>query len=170
MLNSLEGGYHAPSVDRQLDRLAELGVNAVSLMPFASQPGPNRPELRYLSRSPGSETDIGMIHATRVSRARGFHVLYKPHLWVSGASWPGEVEMTSEADWALWWKSYRRYILHHAFLARWAGADIFCTGVELSKTIARPEWRDLIADVRRFFPGPVTYAANWHNDLENVPF
>jgi hypothetical protein len=170
MMNSLEGGYHSPSVGRQLERLAGMGVNAVSLMPFASQPGPTRPELRYLNGSPGSETDIGLIHATRLARSRGFHVLYKPHLWVSGDSWPGEVQMTSEEDWARWWKSYRRYILHHAFLARWAGADLFCTGVELSKTIARPEWRALNADVRRFFPGAVTYAANWYNDLENVTF
>lgn len=169
MLNSLEGGYHSPSVGRQLDRLADLGVNAVSLMPFAYQPGPARPEMRYLNGSPGSETDIGLIHATRLSRSRGFHVLYKPHIWISG-SWPGEIRMTSEADWTRWWQSYRRYILHHALLARWAGAGMFCTGVELSKTISRPEWRELNADVRRFFPGPVTYAANWYGDLENVPF
>lgn len=170
MRNGLEWGYHAPSVGRQLDRLAGMGVNAVSLMPFAYQSSPTSPELRYLNDSPGSETDIGLIHATRLARSRDFHVLYKPHLWIPRDSWPGEVEMTNEEDWTRWWKSYRRYILHHAFLARWAGADFFCTGVELSKTIGRPEWRTLNADVRRFFPGAVTYAANWHNDLENVPF
>ena len=49
---------------------------------------------------------------------------------------------------------YRRYVLHHALLARWAGADLFCVGVELSKTSGREaEWRDLIAAVRLFFPG-----------------
>ena len=39
MHNSLEGGYQAPAVERQLDALARLGANAVSLMPFAFQPG-----------------------------------------------------------------------------------------------------------------------------------
>ena len=171
MLNSLEAGYHAPGLARQLDVLAGLGGNAVSLMPFASQPGPSVPELRFLNDSPGSETDAGLIHATRLSRARGFHVLYKPHLWVSGASWPGEVEMKREEDWARWWRGYRRYILHHAFLARWAGADLFSVGVELSKTTGREaEWRDLIAATRLLFPGKVTYAANWHGDLEQVRF
>lgn len=170
MLNRLEAGYHAPGLSRQLGILQGLGANAVSLMPFASQPGPNRPELRYLNDRPGSETDIGLIHATRLSRARGLHVLYKPHLWVRG-SWPGEVEMKSEGDWALWWRSYRRYVLHHAFLARWAGADRFAVGVELSKTIGREaQWRDLIAATRRLFPGEVTYAANWYGDLEHVRF
>jgi hypothetical protein len=171
MSNSLEGGYHSPSIGTQLDRLAVLGANAVSLMPFASQPGPDRPELRYLNRGPGSETDIGLIYSTRLARSRGFHVLYKPHLWVSGGSWPGDVRMGSEQDWAAWWKSYRRYVLHHALLAHWAGADLFSVGVELSKTVDRDaEWRDLIAATRLFFPGAVTYSGNWYGDLENVRF
>ena len=171
MLNSLEGGYHAPAVERQLDAFSRLGANAVSLMPFAFQPGADRPELRFLNRGPSSETDIGLIHAARAARARGIRVLWKPHVWVAGASWPGEIAMKSEADWAAWWRSYRRYVLHHALLARWAGADLFCVGVELSKTVGREaEWRDLIAAVRLVYPGPVTYAANWYGDLETVRF
>jgi hypothetical protein len=170
MLNRLEGGYHAPSVGQQLDVFAALGANAVSVMPFAFQRRPDRPELRYLNRRPGSETDIGLIHATRLARARGFHVLYKPHLWLHG-SWPGDIRMASEADWATWWRTYRRYILHHALLARRAGADLFSVGVELSRTMDREEeWRELIADVRLFFPGAVTYSGNWYGDLEQVRF
>src|SRR5215203_3957317 len=166
MRNGLEVGYHSPSVSRQLDALEAMGANAVSLMPFAA-----RPELRYLNRDPGSETDIGLIQATRLSRARGFHVLYKPHLWISGGSWPGDVRMTSERDWAAWWRSYRRYILHHAVLASWAGADLFSVGVELSKTVDREaEWRDLIASTRLFFPRAVTYSGNWYGDVEDVRF
>lgn len=171
MANSLEGGYHSPSVGGQLDRLAALGANAVSLMPFAFQSGRARPELRYLNRGPGSETDIGLIHATRLARARGFHVLYKPHLWVSGDSWPGDVRMETEKDWQAWWRGYRRYILHHALLASWAGADLFSVGCELSRTVDRDaEWRDLIAATRLFFPRAVTYSGNWYGDLENVKF
>ena len=170
MQNSVEAGYHAPVLDRQLDVLARIGAGAVSLMPFAFQRDVNRPELFFQHRHPRGETDIGMIYATRRARARGFHVLYKPHIWVR-SSWVGEIEMKSERDWALWWQGYRRYILHHAMLARWAGADLFCVGVELSKATGRErEWRDLIAAVRLFFPGPVTYAANWYGDLERVAF
>jgi hypothetical protein len=157
-------------VDRQLERLQKLGANAVSLMPFAGQAAVDRPEMRYLSRHPASETDIGLIHAARRARARGFRILWKPHLWVRG-SWTGEIAMKSEADWAHWWQGYRRYVLHHALLARWAGADLFSVGVELSKTMGRErEWRELIADVRLFFSGPVTYSANWYGDLESAPF
>jgi hypothetical protein len=171
MRNGLEVGYHAPAVAGQLDAFAALGANAVSVMPFAFQPGPDRPEISYLNRGPGSETDIGLIHATRLARERGFHVLYKPHLWIPRGGWPGDVEMKSEEDWARWWKSYRRYVLHHAFLARWAGADLFSVGCELSKTVKREaEWRNLIAAVRLLYPGVVTYSGNWYGDLEGVRF
>ncbi len=170
MSNSLEGGYHAPALGTQLDRLANLGANGVSLMPFAFQPRADGPDLRFLNRGPGSETDVGLIHATRLARSRGLHVLYKPHLWVS-STWTGDVAMTNEKDWAAWWRGYRRYVLHHALLAQWAGADLFSVGVELSKTVGRgAEWRDLIAATRLFFPGAVTYSGNWYGDLETVKF
>lgn len=170
MLNRLETGYHAPGVGRQLDAFAALGANAVSLMPFAFQRSLDQPEIAFLNHGPGSETDVGLIHATRLARARGFHVLYKPHLWARGG-WSGDVEMKTEEDWARWWQSYRRYVLHHAFLARWAGADLFSVGCELSKTVKREaEWRDLIAAVRLLYPGIVTYSGNWYGDLEGVRF
>jgi hypothetical protein len=171
MDNSLEGGYHAPVLDRQLERLAALGVDAVSLMPFAFQEGPSTPRLRMLGGSPESETDVGLIHAVRRARAHGLHTLYKPHVWVGGGSWPGDVAMGDESAWQAWWRDYRRYVLHHAVLARWSGADLFSIGCELSGTLGRAEdWRRLIAAVRQVFPGPLTYAGNWSGDLERAPF
>lgn len=171
MENSLEGGYHAPMLDRQLDRLAALGVNAVSLMPFAYQEGPAVPRLHMLNASPESETDVGLVHAVRRARAHGLRTLYKPHVWVGGGSWPGDVAMPDEAAWQAWWRDYRRYVLHHAVLARWSGADVFSIGCELSGTLGRAEdWRRLIAAVRRVFPGQLTYAGNWSGDLERAPF
>ena len=171
MANSLEGGYHAPGLERALDAVQGLGANAVSLMPFAFQRGAASPDLGFVHDRPGGETDVGLIHAARRCRARGMSVLWKPHIWVSHESWPGEIAMASEEDWARWWRGYRRYVLHHAFLARWAEADLFAVGVELSRTLGRAaEWRRLIADVRRLYPGPLTYAGNWDGDLERAPF
>ncbi len=169
MLNRVEGGYHAPSVDRQLERLSRLGSNSVSIMPFAFQSTVDSPELYFLHHHPRGETDLGMVHAARRARAQGFVVLYKPHLWIR-RSWPGELEMKNEADWDRWWTAYRRYVLHHALLAAWTKSELFSVGVELSKTVRRPEWVGLIDDTRLFFSGPVTYSGNWYGDLEQVPF
>lgn len=171
MLNRLEGGYHAPSIEGQLQRLRRLGGNAVSLMPFASQRSWDRPGLRILNHGPTSETDIGLLHAARRARAHGLTVLWKPHVWVSGGHWSGEISMTNEEDWRAWWQEYRRYIVHQAILATWAQADLFSVGVELGATVHREEeWNHLIAAVRRVFPGPITYAANWYGDFDRAPF
>jgi hypothetical protein len=127
--------------------------------------------MAYLLRGPRSETDIGCLHAARRAHAKGFTVLWKPQIWVSHDSWPGEIAMGSEADWQAWWRAYRRYVLHHAFLARWAGAELLAIGVELDKTLLRRrEWLELIEAVRRLYSGTVTYAANWYGGLESAPF
>ncbi|MCP4659671.1 MAG: hypothetical protein GY856_30075, partial [bacterium] len=49
MANGLEIGYHASGVDAQLARLAALGADAVSVMPFGYQPIPDEPQLRFLN-------------------------------------------------------------------------------------------------------------------------
>jgi hypothetical protein len=171
MLNDHALGYQAPSVDRALLRLRrDLAANAVSLMPFAYQEHPDRPAMRYLNRRPGSETDAAMIHAGRRAGARGFVVLWKPQIWLRG-SWPGEIAMSSEADWQAWFRAYRRFVVHQAVLARWTGAELFSVGVELGDTVHREaDWRRLIAAVRRVYDGPLTYAANWYGDFDRVPF
>ena len=81
------------------------------------------------------------------------------------------LDVTSEADWQAWWRGCRRYVLHHALLAAWAGSDLYSVGVELSKTLCREaEWRELIAAVRLLFPGALTYSGNWNGDLETAGF
>jgi hypothetical protein len=171
MLNDHALGYQAPSVDRALVRLRrDLAADAVSLMPFAYQAAAGEPEMRYLNRRPGSETDAAMIHAGRRADARGFVVLWKPQIWLRG-SWPGEIAMSSEADWQAWFRAYRRFVVHQAVLARWTGAELFSVGVELGGTVHREaDWRRLIAAVRCVYDGPLTYAANWYGDFDRVPF
>jgi hypothetical protein len=171
MLNRVETGYHAPAVDQRLEELRALGADAVSLMPFAFQRAADGPSLVFLNQRPASETYSGLIHAARRAHAHGFRVLYKPHLWVSHGRWTGDIAMGNEADWALWFRNYRRYVLHHALLAEWSGAEAFSVGVELGRTIQRQnEWRRLIADVRRLYRGLLTYSGNWSGDAELVAF
>lgn len=170
MLNSVEGGYHAPVADQSLARLSALGANAVSIMPFAGQRGPGETHLRFFTGSPWAETDIGCVHTSRCAHARGMQVLWKPQIWVHG-SWPGALQYGDPGSWAAWWASYRRFLLHHAMLAGWAGAEMLCLGVELDGTLGHTEdWRRLIADVRRLYGGRLVYAANWYGGLEAVPF
>lgn len=171
MAPGLTTGYHAPRSMEQLTRVRErLGADAVSLMPFASMRDPAQPAMGFLNQGTGSETDLGLVEGARAARDRGLTVLWKPHVYVGG-SWPGEIAMTSEQDWQAWWRLYRRYIVHHAFLAAHAEADLFSVGVELGKTLDREaDWRHLIHSVRLFFDGPLTYSGNWWGDADRAPF
>lgn len=171
MANGVDTGYHAPAAEAQLDLLRSLGVDAVSVMPFAYQRDPHRPGLAFLNQHPGSETDTGVVHTARRAHERGMVVLWKPHLWIGHDSWPGDIEMTTDADWQAWFHDYRRYVLHHAVLAEHAKAEWFCVGVELGKTVHRVrEWRELIDAVRRVYSGNLTYAGNWWGDYDQAPF
>lgn len=164
-------GYESPGYEKVLDHLETMGVDAISLVPMTGHPRPNEPVFRFMNRSPGDEHDIGMLAGARAARARGFSVLWKPHIYVSGGSWPGDIVMTTEADWRRWWTGYRHFMLYQAILATHARADLFSVGTELGKTLEREaEWRHLIDSVRRLFPGRVTYAGNWWEDYDRIPF
>jgi hypothetical protein len=74
-----------------------------------------------------------------------------------------EIEMRTEADWQAWFRNYGEYILAHARQAEAAGADMFCVGRELDRTVLRREadWRDIIRRIRSAYHGPLTYSANF---------
>src|SRR5437879_12905181 len=66
---------------------------------------------------------------------------------------------------------YREFILHYARLAELGGFDLLSIGTELEGvTSYEEEWRRIIADVRRVYHGPITYAANWGEEIESIRF
>jgi len=85
------------------------------------------------------------------------------------------LEVRQDKDWRgviqpknleLWWKSYQTFILHYAQIAAEEGTDIFSVGSELlSREKETAHWKDLIAQVRRVFPGKLLYSANWDHYL-----
>jgi hypothetical protein len=85
--------------------------------------------------------------------------------------WHGEIEMRDDADWRRWFERYGEYLLAHAREAQAAGADAFCVGRELDRTVLAREadWRRLIARVRGVFPGPLTYSAH-HDSFDRLGF
>lgn len=116
------------------------------------------------------ESDEGISETTRLAKANGIKTLVKPHLWVRG-SWPGEIEMKSEADWARWFQDYEKFILHYARLAEQNKIEALCIGTELSKAALKESyWRALIQKIKKVYSGKLTYAANFHNEFEQVRF
>ncbi|MDH3745057.1 MAG: glycoside hydrolase TIM-barrel-like domain-containing protein [Acidobacteriota bacterium] len=157
-----------------LEELAEHSVDWIVQTPFGWQKRIDSPEIRLATegRVFWGERDIGLETTTRLARKQGIRTLLKPHIWLSGGKWRGDIEMKSDQDWQTWFSSYRRFILHYAQLAEGLNIEALAIGTELHKTVTkRPEeWKRLISEIRRVYKGKLTYAANWYREFEDVPF
>ncbi len=164
-------GYLSERSDESLARIAEMGANAVAVLPYAFMSSPSTPvALRPPTRA-GTETDEAVVRAIRAARDRGLVVLLKPHIWLRG-SWPGEIEMSGGRDWDRFFDHYERWIVHYALLAEIHEVPLFSLGVELSTaTMGREErWEDLVRKVRGIYSGALVYAANWGEEFESLSF
>lgn len=119
--------------------------------------------------------DSGWVHRIELAREAGFKVFFKPHLWVDAPAdgkWRSDIFPANDADWELWQKTYRNFIIRYAKVAERAKADMFCIGVEFTRlSLEKPEfWRSLIQEIRGIYSGKITYAANWYKEYEKITF
>ncbi len=166
-------GYGSEVSEGTLKRLRALGVTWVSITPFGYQRDVR--SSRLLHRGDRSMRDSALVRELRTIRSLGMRSMMKPHVWAGDfydGRWSGDIRMESAAEWDDWFSSYEELILHFAEIAAIGGADALCIGTELGGTTeAHPErWRSLIAKVRSVYRGPITYAANWHDEYERIPF
>lgn len=150
----------------ELDRLAELGIDWVAIHPYARIDADGRVRWRPL----GEEPPQWLARPVREAHARGLAILIKPHLsyWGSPFRWRGEISFEDNSAWERFFATYRTWVVELARATR--GADAFCVGTELDRTVAHErEWRAVIAAVRAQTDAYLTYAANW-SDYREVPF
>jgi hypothetical protein len=82
--------------------------------------------------------------------------------------WRGVIAPADGLD--AWFSAYRDFVLPLARIAASEGAHRFIVGSELSSLeVYEGQWRALIGELRRVFPGKLTYSANWDHAAE-VPF
>lgn len=158
-------------------RLSELGVDWIVQTPFGWQRDPIRPGVVMADQQRvwWGETDAGIRRTTELARAHGIRTLLKPHVWLRSRGsdvWRGDIRMTSEQDWAEWFRSYAVFILHYARLAEELEIDALAVGTELPGTslTREAEWRTLIRQVRDVYSGSLTYAANWDREYRAIAF
>lgn len=158
-----------------LPYLDSLGVRHLVLVPFAFQRRIDDPDVRF-NPEPSwySESATGARRLAAEGGNLGLSVVLKPQVWIGGhdGGWSAEIGFDSEDEWQRWEAGYRAFVLHHARLAAELESPLFVIGAELGRAVReRPDFfRALIAEVRTVYPGPLTYAANWHDDYEDVPF
>ncbi len=151
--------------------LPGTGVRWVAIIPFAfSRPG--EPGVTFdHQRQWWGERSEGTREAVKAAHALGLKVMIKPHVWVREQGWPGEYTLDSEEAWETWEENYLKYIMNYARIAGESGAELFCIGTEFRLAVRqRPQfWKKLIREVKKVYPGKLTYAANWDN-FENIRF
>jgi hypothetical protein len=155
-----------------LDALVQLGVDHVAIIPSFFQRELGDGELTWRG---GRETvEAETAAAIRLAHDRGLGVLLKPHLWLenrSNGAWRGDID-PPPAVWPAWSEAYSDAVLGFAALAARESVAGLSIGSELSSlTRSQPEyWGELAREVRAIFPGFVTYAANWHQEFDELTF
>jgi hypothetical protein len=168
---SIYNGYGSTYAQQSLQQISELYANSVAIIPYSGSRQLNRPAPFGIWQRAGAENDAAVLASQYDAQQLGLQTLLKPQIYFGG-SWPGALEMKNEADWQAFFGHYRRWIRHYALLAEIYEWDLFCIGVEFVKaTTSHPEaWRSLIRDMRQLYQGPITYAANWGEEIESLAF
>ena len=164
-------GYGSKLAKASLEKLQSLGTNAVAIVPYGYQRNPRTPSFLGVQHGAGSENDESVIYAHLEAQKLGMYTLMKPQLWING-SWPGDVEMSDDSGWDQFFDYYYRWIRHYAMIAEIRQFDALCLGVEFSiATRGKPDaWRAIIKKIRGLYSGPITYAANWGEEFEQLSF
>ncbi len=157
-----------PLYQQFLDEIKAHGASDVALVVRWSQT-----DVAAIEISPHAAESVEDDLLTWVmdqARERDLRIFLMPILDVEDRSmgrWRGTLE---PSDWDRWWWSYERFIMHYARIAAAHKASLFSVGSELLSTEQESErWRVLIANVRKVYPGQLTYSANWDH-FEPVSF
>ncbi len=155
-----------------LSEIASLGATHVTVIPFGFQRRTDDPEIGMnLDARWYTEGQTGIRALGRQADSLGLCVVIKPQIWIRDG-WSADIDFAREADWQTWEAAYRDFALAYAQLSAEIGAPLFVIGTELGPAVRAREtfWRSLIAEVRAVYHGELTYAANWFDDFEHVPF
>jgi len=113
-----------------------------------------------------SPTVESLQHAIETAHTLGLKVMLKPMIEpkerqeaLSYPVWRGEIEPSDE-----WFASYSGFLNYFAEFAQQNNVEMFCVGCEYKTTTVESEqWRDVVAQVRERYFGPLVYAADWTN-------
>ena len=157
-------GYHAgdyltAGARQSLKNLRSYGATCVEILVTGYQTGVLSTSIDRTSSSTPSDKSL----AVAIHRAHelGMRVFLKPHINLRDPRhFRGQIGIFFTADqWATWFASYDRFIVHYARIAQAQHVELFCVGSELDATTRHAaQWRKVIADVRAVYHGPITYA------------
>jgi len=147
--------WDQPAARRSFRNMATLGGNAVVLIAFLEQHGPDS----TMVRRSDAVTMTQLRAAISYAHEYGMKTIFKPQLLVRG-SWAGDIKFYQAQQWSVWFDRYSHEIVRFARFAAEQGVDGFVIGTELFRASGHVDWSDLIRQVRMQFGGTLTYAAH----------
>ncbi len=145
-----------------------LNINTVVLDVVAWQKNTQSTEIDYEGKMTVSDWEI--INMIDYAHKKGVRVILKPVVNLLDGTNSSYInffdnDVPFEPSWKDWFKSYTKFILHMAEIARETGCSILSVGSELSQSEHRQsQWRELIESVRGIYSGFVTYNAGKYQE------
>ncbi|MDD4953484.1 MAG: hypothetical protein PHG40_01090 [Candidatus Omnitrophica bacterium] len=165
-------GYSNSNSVKSIEQMKSLGVEWAGLVATWYQDRYNSAQISALPDK--TPTDQSLVTAIRQLHDLKIKVMLKPHLDLlkGEGKWRGDILMDSPEAWQEWFKNYTAFIMHYVNIAAQEKVEILCIGTELTQaTLGQPNyWRELIAEIRKTYKGSLTYAANWHEEFDQIAF
>lgn len=146
----------------RLDRVVELGANAVRLLVPLYQPHAGSREPRLDQRTGRGPTDADLLSLIEHARKLGLHTAVTPRIALTRPPQGQRIADLAPPQWEAWWIGYAQGVTHYARLSARGGVDVFGISDGLDSALdplrhvgALNRWDALIADVRDSFTGPV---------------
>lgn len=147
--------YDTPESDESLWRMAEANVEWVAIITWWFQE--NLTSTKIYQHYDYTPTNDSLKHAIQKAHELGMKVTLKPMIDTEDASkYPRWMIPPSSA----WFASYKTFISSYAQFAQENGVEQLCIGCEFKYTeVDSASWRQIISEVRKYYSGPLTYAA-----------
>jgi hypothetical protein len=172
-------GFSSHESDLTLSQLVRpMGTNWIAVVVTCYQDSLQSTVIRC-SPDSGTPSDESLIHVINYAHELGMRVMLKPHIDIlADQGWRWQIDYGDDAArWQTWFQGYSTFVTHYAELAETLQVDYFVAGTELSGTVRHAdEWRQVIADIRKVYSGPLTYASEmdeatliqWWDELDAI--
>jgi hypothetical protein len=150
-----------------LQKLHSTGATWISVIATFHVPGSNYASFQ---RTPADPQEDEIAQVVNYAHSLGMRVMIQPVAVSDDGAWSGTF-LPPNAD--EWFRNYKAMLGGYTHVAQETKADEFCIGTEFV-ALTQPQyswhWRDVIADIRQSYSGPLTYSANWGKKPEDSEY
>lgn len=164
----------APSKPFPIDSLTSIkniGADWVAIVPYAFCNAETAEIIFDHPRQWWGEKPEGVIETIKMAKSQGLKIMLKPHLWVGGQGWAGDLNFETDSLWLKFNDDYKRYLFTYAQIADSLDVEILCIGTEIRNSSLNHNnfWTSLIDSLKLQYQGKLTYAANW-DEYDKIQF